>query len=83
MTGETLRSWAALLLGLFAMAVVVAALHRTSTPRDGIEDNVVVQGRAQGIEADAYFYTEVGDVRAFFDAGGRYGVARPGHSPER
>jgi hypothetical protein len=81
--GGTLRSWAGLMLGLVVMAVVVAALHQTSTPRSGLEDNVVVQGRARGIEADAYFYTEVGNVRAFLDASGRYGVVRPGHSPAR
>jgi len=65
---EALRRWTGLALGLALMAVAVVALHR-ATPSAG---DVVAQSRAQGLESDAYFYTEVSDVGAFLEDQGRY-----------
>ena len=71
-----LRRWAALALGLASMAVAVVALHRASSSTS----DVVVQSRAQGLESDAYFYTEVSDVGEFLGDRGRYGRGREGAS---
>mgnify|MGYP001821725604 CR=1 FL=1 len=68
MISGAFRRWTGLALGLAVMAVAVAALHHTSSSAG----DVMVQSRAQGLESDAYFYTEVGDVGAFLDHEGRY-----------
>jgi hypothetical protein len=78
----TPHRWMGLVLGLALMAAAVVILHRTSAVKDPVWA-VLAHSRAQGLEADAYFYTEVGDVRAFLDARGRYGVERPDHAPAR
>jgi len=77
MRGGALRRWMGLVLGLTLMAVTVVALDR-ATPSAG---DVLAQARTQGLESDAYFYTEVGDVRAFLDDEGRYGAPRLARSP--
>jgi len=77
MTGGPLRRWMALVLGLALVAVTVVALDRASSSAG----DVLAQSRTQGLESDAYFYTEVGDVRAFLDDEGRYGAPRLARSP--
>ena len=59
-----------------ALAVAVTALHHASSSAG----EVVAQSRSQGLESDAYFYTEVSAVRAFLDDQGRYGAAAPAQS---
>ena len=59
------------------MAVAVVGLHQASSSAS----DVLAQSLAQGLESDAYFYTEAGDVRAFLDDEGRYGAAQAGRSP--
>ena len=71
------RRWMSLALGLALMAVAVGTLHRASSSAG----EVMVQSRVQGLESDAYFYTEVGDVGAFLGDLGRYGAAQSGRSP--
>lgn len=70
MTRKAFRRWMGLALGLAVMALAVVGLHQASSSPD---TGVVAQSRVQGLESDAYFYTEVGDVRAFLDDEGRYG----------
>jgi hypothetical protein len=66
-----------LALGLALMATTVVALgHASSSAGD-----VLVQSQAKGLESDAYFYTEVGDVGAFLAEQGRYGAPRVSPSP--
>jgi hypothetical protein len=64
-------------LGLALMAVTVVALDRASSSAS----DVLAQSRMQGLESDAYFYTEVSDVREFLDDEGRYGAPRLAPSP--
>ena len=73
---EAFRRWMGLALGLALMAVAVGALHRASSSAG----EVIMQSRVQGLESDAYFYTEVNDVRAFLDDQGRYGAVAPAQS---
>ena len=64
-----LRRWASLVLGLAAMGLAAGALShggRSAGP-------VMTASRERGLEADAYFYTEVGGVEAFLGDEGRYG----------
>ena len=68
MTNGALRRWMGLALGLALTVVTVVALNRASSSAGP----VVAQSRARGLEADAYFYTEVSDVGAFLDDQGRY-----------
>jgi len=63
-----LRRGMGLALGLAVMAVAVVGLHHASSAAG----DVVAQSRARGLESDAYFYTEAGDVGAFLDDEGRY-----------
>jgi hypothetical protein len=70
------RRWKGLALGLVMITVAVVALHHASSSAG----DVVAQSRARGLESDAYFYTEVSDVRAFLDDQGRYGAAAPAQS---
>jgi hypothetical protein len=62
------RGWMGLALGLGLMLAAVVVLHQASSSAS----DVVAQGRTQGLESDAYFYSEVSDVRAFLREGGRY-----------
>jgi hypothetical protein len=64
-----LRRWGALGLGLGLMAGSVVAMHHGTSSAG----EVMARSRAQGLESDAYFYTEVDDVGAFLDDQGRYG----------
>ena len=66
------RSGMGLVLGLGLMVAAVVALHHASSSAP----EVVAQGRMQGIETDAYFYSEVSDVRAFLHEDGRYHAPR-------
>ena len=77
MTGGALRRGVGFILGLALMAVTVVALDRASSSAG----DVLAHSRAQGLESDAYFYTEVGDVLAFLDDEGRYGAPRLARSP--
>jgi hypothetical protein len=54
------------------MSGVAVLLDRTSSSAA----HVLARSRALGIESDAYFYSEVSDVRAFLDAAGRYRAPR-------
>ena len=59
-----------LLLGLGSVGLFLVGAHLLSDRFSLIERN-----RRSGIEADAYFYSEVGDLREFLDdENGRYGV---------
>ena len=77
MTGGALRRWMGLVLGLALMAVTVLVLDRASSSAG----EVLASSRTQGLESDAYFYTEVSDVRAFLVDEGRWGTSRPAPSP--
>ena len=68
MSRSGLRRWGALAVGLASMAVAVVALHHASSSTS----DVLVRSRAEGVETDAYFYSEVGDVGEFLDDEGRY-----------
>jgi hypothetical protein len=50
------------------MAGAVLALHHASAATG----DVMALSQARGLESDAYFYTEAGDVGAFLDDQGRY-----------
>jgi hypothetical protein len=50
------------------MGAAVLALHHASAALGP----VVAQSQARGVEADAYFYSEVGDVGEFLEKAGRY-----------
>ena len=76
MSRSGLRRWGALAVGLASMAVAVVALHHASSSAS----EVLVQSRAQGLESDAYFYTEVSDVGEFLGERGCYGRGREGAS---
>ena len=76
MRRAVLRRWTGLALGLALMAVAVVGLHHASSSAS----DVLAQSLAQGLESDAYFYTEAGDVRAFLDDQGRYGATPPAQS---
>ncbi len=67
MSGTT-RGWLGLGLGLAVMAGAVMALHHASAAAG----NVMALSQARGLESDAYFYTEAGDVGAFLADEGRY-----------
>ena len=69
-----------LVLGLALMAAAVVVLHRTSAASDTVWA-VLAHSRTQGLETDAYFYTEVGAVRSFLDERGRYGSPLTGAPP--
>ena len=73
MRSGTTRGWLGLTLGLALMAIAVAGLHRASASAG----DVMALSQARGLESDAYFYTEVNDVRAFLDDQGRYGRPSP------
>jgi hypothetical protein len=59
--------WASLALGLAVMALAVAALGRAGSSAGGL----LAHSRMRELESDAYFYTEVGDVREFLGGGDR------------
>jgi hypothetical protein len=69
MSRDPLRRWAGLALGLAGMGLASLALSHAS----GGAGPVVAESRERGLESDAYFYTEVGDVGAFLEDDGRYG----------
>jgi hypothetical protein len=61
-----------LALGLGLMAAAVVLLHQTSSSAP----DVVSRSRSLCLESDAYFYSEVSDVRAFLHEDGRYRAPR-------
>ena len=72
------RRLALLGLGLATLGALVALLDRASEAMA-----VVAHGRAQALESDAYFYSEVAPVRDFLEEDGRFALAgdRGGSDP--
>lgn len=76
-TGPLPRRILGLVLGLGLMVAAAFALHHLGDGGDG----VLARSRLQGLEAGAYFYSEVGDVSTFLAEEGRYKTPRPSRGP--
>ncbi|HSN55228.1 MAG TPA: hypothetical protein VLT32_11165 [Candidatus Sulfomarinibacteraceae bacterium] len=75
MTRAGARRWLQLAAGFAAVALVIAALHLGVGRAGGPFGRIWSANLASGVNANAFFYTEVGAVGEFIDvARGRYAV---------
>lgn len=73
MTRAGARRWLQLAAGFAAVALVIAALHLGVGRARGPFGRIWSANLASGVNASAFFYTEVGSVGEFIDgARGRY-----------
>ncbi len=71
---KKIHRWNYLLLGLVSVTLFITLLHQLSTRLAGVPGDLIDRNRREGLEVDAYFYSEVGDLREFLDdEQGRYG----------
>jgi hypothetical protein len=81
-TKPALSRWLQLAAGLAAVALVIAALHLGVGRARGPFGRIWSANLASGVNASAFFYTEVGAVGEFVDgARGRYAVPPGPDSP--
>ncbi|MFH2205148.1 MAG: hypothetical protein ABIJ96_18715 [Elusimicrobiota bacterium] len=72
------RKWRRLALAAAALALFLAAAHRTSPLIPGAAGNIFRRNLDRRIDAAALFYTESGDVRDYLDQKkGRYATRTP------
>ncbi|HSL18487.1 MAG TPA: hypothetical protein VLB51_11340 [Methylomirabilota bacterium] len=77
MRNPGLRRWLQLAAGFAAVALVIAALHLGVGRARGPFGRIWSANLASGVNASAFFYTEVGAVGEFVDgARGRYAAPR-------
>ena len=83
MTKAGARRWLQLAAGLAAVALAIAALHIGVGRARGPFGRIWSANLASGVNASAFFYTEVGSVGEFIDGSrGRYAAAQePSPSP--
>ncbi len=84
MRSPVVRRWLELVAGLAAVALVIAALHAGVGRARGPFGRIWSANLASGVNANAFFYTEVGAVGEFVDgARGRYAAPLESRSREK